>query len=130
MFRKLLLVGVITTLMLGQLSFADPKSKKAGSSSNINSYFQIQSVTEKNEKLTFTGYWIVPDQVILNAEPSNQQLKIPPFKVLKYILPPCKSELEIYMDEVFGGGRDDWCSRLKAALDAVGMPYIDHEDFY
>jgi len=103
-------------------------AKKNQKELRVPSYFQIVTVKEKKKKLSFTGYWILPDEVSVSVN-SREKPKIPPKPLPpKYILPPCKSELEKLMDR--GGGRDDWCSRLKEQLDSMEIEYIEHNDFY
>jgi len=102
-------------------------------------YYQIETATlKKDGALSLQGHWLLPQT---DTATQKSKPKIPDFPgKVAYILPPCKSELAQYMDEVFDDGvgvseedvdgNKDWCSRLKGQLDAMGMPYVDHEDFY
>ncbi len=99
-------------------------------------YFQIVTVKENKKGLSFTGYWILPDAIHvsvdseMNIKVSSKEKpkKIPPKRhPVKYILPPCKSELEQVMDP---NGRTDWCKILKKKLNDMEVEYIEHNQFY
>ena len=114
-------------------------AEERGAKSDATTYYQIETATRtKDGTISLEGHWLFPQPVTVST---RSKPKIPnlPGKVA-YILPPCKSELAHYMDEAFDDGfgvseedidgHKDWCSRLKSQLTSMGVPYVDHEDFY
>jgi len=131
MLKIPLLTTMLAALLISQVSFADTAPKNAGNKQDYDAYFQIDSVKKNGKNLSLGGYWIIADKIRVNpSTKSKPKPKIPPLRKFAYILPPCKSELENYMDEAFGGGREDWCARLKGSLSNMDIPTIEHDDFY
>ncbi len=148
MFRKLLIVGMLIIPVLGQQALADAKSKDTKQNRSSSTFFQIKTAVIKDDKISFSGYWVLPDRLELSIQANSSKPPPKPPSVIRpvvYILPVCKSELENAMDDFSyqimidewqaegstgprptRSGRDDWCARLKDSLGKMGIPFVDH----
>lgn len=147
MFRKLLIVGMLITPVLGQQALADVKSKDTKQHRSSNTYFQIKTAVIKADKISFSGYWVLPDKLELGTQANSSKPPPKPPSVIRpviYILPECKSELENEMDDFSYDvmmeewqasgrpgpqptklGRFDWCTVLKDSLGELGIPFVN-----